>query len=172
MFSFDLPMYAAMKVQLPTGGDAMMIHLGAGRFVSNVPPLVLVAVTADPGQGIKDVALTWDSKCLPADVHHTTFGFDLVGAQRSLEAAAAAGDELAREVMSKLTAAEAMLEADEARVEHEAAGAAKPDRASAVRAEAVKAGVTDERMINGLVAMTQTDDLRGMPAPADSRDSL
>lgn len=121
MFSFDLPKHAAIKVELPTGGEAVMIHLGGGRFVSNVPPLVLVAVSEVQGEAIDDVALTWDSKCLPADVHHTTFGFDLVGAQRSLEAAAAAGDERAREVMGKLTAAEAMLEADEARVEHEAA---------------------------------------------------
>lgn len=163
MFSFDLPKHAAIKVQLPTGGDAVMIHLGGGRFVANVPPLVLVAVSAVKDEGIKDVALTWDSKCLPAELHHTTFGFDLVGAQRSLEAAAAAGDERAREVIGKLTAAEAMLEADEASKAHAAA-----DPASAVRAEAVKAGVTDERLIDGLVAMTSTDDLRGMPAPAEA----
>lgn len=170
MFSFDLPKHAAIKVNLPTGGDAVMIHLGGGRFVSNIPPLVLVAVSAVKDEGIKDVPLVWDSKCLPADLHHITFDFDLVGAQRSLEAAAAAGDELAREVMGKLTAADAMLEANEARVEHEAAGGL--DLASAVRAEAVAAGVTEEPLLDALVAMTQTDDLRGLPAPDDEQEPV
>lgn len=114
MFCFDLPKHAALKVELPTGGEAIMVHLGGGRFVSNIPPLALAGVSDVEGVQVADVPLTWDSSVLPADAHHAVFGFDTVMAEKSLEAAAAAGDERARSVLSQLELAEKQLAAQRA----------------------------------------------------------
>lgn len=43
--------------------------------------------------------------------HHAVFAFDTVGAEKSLEAAAAAGDERAQAVLAQLAEAEKQLEA-------------------------------------------------------------
>lgn len=115
MFSFDLPTNCALKVALPTGGDVVMVHVGGGRFISHVPPLVLVGVSDNPGvEEQHGLPVTWDSKTLSGSVHHALFAFDAAGAAKAVQDAAAAGDEAARDVLRKMEEAEAMLAAQRA----------------------------------------------------------
>lgn len=114
MFAFDLPKNAFLKVELPTGGEAIFAHVGGGRFVSNIPPLALAGISPVEGEQVVGLPLTWDSSLLPADGHHAVFAFDTVMAEKSLEDAAAAGDERAIGVLSQLQAAEKQLEAQRA----------------------------------------------------------
>lgn len=113
MFKFTMPRHAAIKVELPTGGEAIMIHTGEGRFVTNMPPLVLAGVAVVEGQEVTGLPIGWDSGALPEDLHHAIFAFDAAGAARAVEAAAAAGDVKAREVVDRLADAEKMLAARE-----------------------------------------------------------
>lgn len=113
MFAFNLPKHAAIKVELPTGGSAIMIHVGDGRFVTNMPPLVLAGVSVVEGEEVAGLPIDWASDALPADLHSTFFAFDAAGAARAVEAAAAAGDVKAREVLDRLAEAEKMLAARE-----------------------------------------------------------
>lgn len=119
MFSFDLPTNAAIRVELPTGGAAIMIHLGGGRFATNLPPLALAGVSTvkggEPVTGlpVTDLPVTWDSGALPAELHATLFVFDAQGAARSVEAAAVAGDANAKAVVDRMADAEKMLTARE-----------------------------------------------------------
>ena len=114
MFAFSLPLHAVIRVELPTGGTTMMAHIGGGRFVSNIPPLALAGISDAPGTEVSGLPLTWDSQAMPADAHPAVFEFDTVGAEKSLEAAAAAGDERARAVLAQLAEAEKQLEAQRA----------------------------------------------------------
>lgn len=111
MFTFDLPKHAAIKVELPTGGDAVMIHLGEGRFVSNVPPLVLAGVSVVADTEVTGLQVGWDSGALPPNVHSAIFVFDVAGAAVAVETAAAGGDVKAIEVVNKMRDAEKMLAA-------------------------------------------------------------
>lgn len=124
MFSFHLPKFAALKVELPTGGEAVMIHVGDGRFVSNLPPLVLAGV--DPnieGVEVRDLPITWDGETLPGhkNVHPALFAFDARGAAEAVEKAAAGGDTFALQVMERLNQAEKMLDARSLLADPEAA---------------------------------------------------
>ena len=114
MFSFELPVNCAVKVELPTGGNAVMVHVGGGRFISNVPPLVLAGVADQAGVEEHGVPVAWDSKTLAGNVHHALFVFDTAGAAKAVQDAAAAGDDAARTVLRKMEEAEAMLEAQRA----------------------------------------------------------
>ena len=111
MFGFDMPKNAAIKVELPTGGSAVMVHTGGGHFVSSVPPLALAGISAVEGEQSINLPLAWESNALPADVHHALFAFDTAMAEKSLEAAAAAGDVRAKAVLDQVIAAEAQLQA-------------------------------------------------------------
>lgn len=114
MFAFNLPERAAIKVELPTGGAAIMIHLGGGRFATNLPPMALAGVSeVKGGAPVTDLPVTWDSGALPAELHATLFVFDAQGAARSVEAAAAAGDANAKAVVDRMADAEKMLAARE-----------------------------------------------------------
>lgn len=114
MFCLDLPINAAIRVELPTGGAAIMIHLGGGRFATNLPPLALAGVsTVKGGEPVTDLPVTWDSGALPAELHATLFVFDAQGAARSVEAAAVAGDANAKAVVDRMADAEKMLTARE-----------------------------------------------------------
>lgn len=114
MFCLDLPTNAAIRVELPTGGAAIMIHLGGGRFATNLPPLALAGVSAvKDGAPVTDLPVTWDSGALPAELHSTVFVFDAQGAARAVEAAAAAGDANAKAVVDRMADAEKMLDARE-----------------------------------------------------------
>ena len=114
MFCLDLPTNAAINVELPTGGAAIMIHLGGGRFATNLPPLVLAGVSeVKDGAPVTDLPVTWDSGALPAELHAALFVFDAQGAARSVEAAAAAGDANAKAVVDRMADAEKMLAARE-----------------------------------------------------------
>jgi len=89
MFCLDLPINAAIRVELPTGGAAIMIHLGGGRFATNLPPLALAGVSAvKDGAPVTDLPVTWDSGALPAELHATLFVFEAQGAARSRPARA------------------------------------------------------------------------------------
>jgi hypothetical protein len=114
MFAFDLPRHAAIKVELPTGGEAIMIHVGGGRFVTNMPPLVLAGVSAVEGEEVTGLPMDWDSGALPHDLHSAFFAFDTIGAARAVEVAAAAGDVSAQGVLTRMRDAEKMLAAREA----------------------------------------------------------
>jgi hypothetical protein len=111
MFTFELPKHAAIKVELPTGGDAIMIHLGDGRFGSNMPPLVLAGVSVVADTEVTGLQVGWDSGALPPDVYSAIFAFDVAGAAAAVESAAAAGDVKAVEVVGKMREAEQMLAA-------------------------------------------------------------
>lgn len=114
MFCLDLPTNAAIRVELPTGGAAIMIHLGGGRFATNLPPLALAGVSeVKDGAPVTDLPVTWDSGALPAELHATLFVFDAQGAARSVEAAAVAGDANAKAVVDRMADAEKMLTARE-----------------------------------------------------------
>lgn len=118
MFAFDLPKHSMIKVELPTGGEVLMIHLGFGRFVSNLPPLVLVGVSPVENEQVAQLPVVWDSEAIKLDgLHHALFGFDHVGCANSVERAAAAGDERALEMLEKLREADAALAALDALVE-------------------------------------------------------
>ena len=114
MFSFDLPLHAAVKVELPTGGSAIMVHVGGGRFISNIPPLVLAGVSTVAGVEEHGLPVAWDSQTLAGNVHSALFAFDTAGAAKAVQDAAAAGDEVAREMLRKMEEAEAMLAAQKA----------------------------------------------------------
>ena len=114
MFCLDLPTNAAINVELPTGGAAIMIHLGGGRFATNLPPLALAGVSeVKDGAPVTDLPVTWDSGALPAELHAALFVFDAQGAARSVEAAAVAGDMKALAVVDRMADAEKMLAARE-----------------------------------------------------------
>lgn len=113
MFCLDLPTNAAIRVELPTGGAAIMIHLGGGRFATNLPPLVLAGVSdVKDGAPVTGLPVTWDS-ALPDELHGTLFVFDVQGAARAVEAAAVAGDMNAKAVVDRMADAEKMLAARE-----------------------------------------------------------
>lgn len=111
MFKFDLPKNAVLRVDLPTGGTAIMAHVGGGQFVSNIPPLALAGISAVAGEEVSGLPLVWDSSLLPADAHHAVFGFDTAMAEKSLEDAAAAGDARAKAVLDQVIEAEKQLQA-------------------------------------------------------------
>lgn len=114
MFCLDLPINAAIRVELPTGGAAIMIHLGGGRFATNLPPLALAGVSeVKDGAPVTDLPVTWDSGALPAKLHAVLFVFDAQGAARAVEAAAVAGDMKALAVVDRMADAEKMLTARE-----------------------------------------------------------
>lgn len=114
MFCLDLPINAAIRVELPTGGAAIMIHLGGGRFATNLPPLALAGVSeVKDGAPVTDLPVTWDSGALPDDLHAALFVFDAQGAARAVEAAAVAGDAKAQDVLARMRQAEDMLAARE-----------------------------------------------------------
>lgn len=113
MFCLDLPTNAAIRVELPTGGAAIMIHLGGGRFATNLPPLVLAGVSdVKDGAPVTGLPVTWDS-ALPDELHAALFVFDAQGAARAVEAAAVAGDMKALAVVDRMADAEKMLAARE-----------------------------------------------------------
>lgn len=113
MFAFNMPRFAAINVRLSTGCEAIMIHVGDGRFVTNIPPLILSGVSSVEGEVTSDLPVTWDSGALPVEFHSATFVFDAKGAAHAVEAAAAAGDADAKSVMGSLADAEKMLAARE-----------------------------------------------------------
>lgn len=115
MFAFDLPRFAALSVSLPTGGGTMMIHVGGGRFIAKVPPLVLAGVSpAAAGVGdTEGLPIEWDGTTLPGDGESRAsfFAFDVAAAQRSVEEAAAGGDTFAQKILEELARAEEVLAA-------------------------------------------------------------
>lgn len=107
-----MPKHSMIKVELPTGGDVLMIHLGFGRFVSSLPPLVLVGVSPVENEQVAQLPVVWDSEAIKLDgLHQAMFGFDHIGCANSVERAAAAGDEQALEMLEKLREADAALDA-------------------------------------------------------------
>lgn len=115
MFSFDLPKFAALQVSLPTGGGAIMVHVGGGRFISKVPPIALAGLVpaAEPAQNVEGLPVAWDGATLPGDGESAPvyFAFDVASAQRSVEEAAAAGDTFAKAILTELDAAQRTLDA-------------------------------------------------------------
>ena len=115
MFAFELPKFAALQVQFPTGGGSLLVHVGGGRFISKVPPIVLAGVVpaAEVASNIEGIPVTWDGTTLPgdADAQPVYMAFDVASAQGSVEAAAAAGDKFARAVLDEIVQAQRTLEA-------------------------------------------------------------
>lgn len=147
MFSFSLPRFAALVVSLPTGGQTLMLHVGDGKFVSKVPPIVLAGVSPEPMAQVEGLPVGWDGTTLPGNVeaHPTAFVFDVAAAQSAVEAAAASGDTYAQMVMAELRAAEQVLDARTALGVMDAAPAAAPlppivDPVDAAAAEGVGSG--------------------------------
>jgi hypothetical protein len=116
MFAFDLPKWAAFPVNLPTGGEAVFVHIGGGRFLSRIPPLGLAGVAPAEGQGAENLPLEWDSSTLPADKEAcmAVFTFDAAAGAAAVEAAAAAGDVFAAQLLEQIREGERMYEAQQA----------------------------------------------------------
>lgn len=113
MFSFSLPKFAALMVSFPTGGHSLLVHVGEGRFVSKVPPIVLAGVSPAPMDQVEGLPVSWDGETIKGDAqaHPMAFVFDVGSAQKAVEDAAAAGDTYARLVMDELEAAQRALDA-------------------------------------------------------------
>lgn len=113
MFSFDLPQFAALQVSLPTGGSAVFVHVGGGRFISKVPPIALIGFVrkGDPVPEIKNHPVSWDGATLPCNVEAEPFeiAFDLKMAEKCVCDAAALGDEFGKSVVAALAEVDAML---------------------------------------------------------------
>lgn len=113
MFSFALPKFAALQVSLPTGGVALFVHMGEGRFLSKVPPIVLAGVTPVESDQTEGLPVGWDASELAGDkpAFPTAFVYDVGGAQKAVEDAAAGGDTFARLILDELEAAQRALDA-------------------------------------------------------------
>ena len=113
MFKIDLPKMAVLNVALPTGGMAAFVHLGEGRFLSGLPPVMLAGVSLEAEATHEGLPVEWDGSVFPAgcEAHPVAFVFDALGAQRSVEAAAAAGDLGAAAMLEQIHAAEKQLAA-------------------------------------------------------------
>lgn len=118
MFAFDLPKFAALQVQFPTGGGSLLVHVGGGRFISKVPPIVLAGAmpATEVEQNIEGIPVTWDGTTLPgdADAKPVFMAFDVASAQGALEAAAQAGDKFALAVMAEIEQAQKTIDAQAA----------------------------------------------------------
>jgi len=116
MFSFSLPKGAALVVSAPTGGQQVFVHKGDGQFVSDLPPLVLLGMSADAEQKVEGLPVAWDSESFPhgAPTHQCTFMFDAVAASRAVEIAAAQRDPEAMALMERLADADKVHKAREA----------------------------------------------------------
>jgi len=112
MFKFTLPKGAALHVDLPTGGSAIFVHDGDGKFLSTVPPLVLVGMDRDTEQHVSGLPVEWDSSKfqLSGDAKACVFEFDAASAQQAVETAAAAGDASAATMLERIKAAEKQLD--------------------------------------------------------------
>jgi len=115
VFKFTLPKDAAIVVASPTGGNMLFVHKGDGEFVSDLPPLVLMGVSTSVEQHVEDLPVVWDGTSFPVGgtQHKCTFVFDTVGASKSVEAAAAAGDPAAVDMINRLADADKVLKARE-----------------------------------------------------------
>lgn len=113
MFSYYLPKFAALHVNLPTGGSAILVHKGDGCFVSKVPPIAFAGVSPEPAETVEGLPVGWDGSTLKGDgqAHAVSFVFDVAGAQAAVEAAAAEGDTYAQAVVNELVQVEKMLQA-------------------------------------------------------------
>lgn len=116
MFSFSLPKGAALLVASPTGGELLIVHKGDGQFLSDLPPLVLLGVSADAEQHVDGLPVGWDGESFPVGPtpHHCTFMFDAVSASRAVEIAAAQRDPAAIAMLERLADADKVLKAREA----------------------------------------------------------
>ena len=118
MFAFNLPKFAALEVSLPTGGGALMVHIGGGRFLSKVPPIALAGLTPAAGdtQSQEGLPLDWDGATLPGDgqARPIYFAFNVAQAQAGLEEAARMGDTFAQKVLAEMQEAEKVLLARQA----------------------------------------------------------
>lgn len=112
MFSFSLPKGAALHVELPTGGSAILVHEGDGQFVSAVPPLVLVGMDPTTEQHVTGLPVAWDSSRfkLDGEAKACVFEFDAAGAQKAVEDCAALGDQSAIAMLERIKSAEKQLE--------------------------------------------------------------
>lgn len=109
MFKFNLPKWAMIDVQLPTGAVQRMIHIGNGEFLSEIPPIAVHGL-APAGEIEHDAVqpVTWDSTIngrttLQAGV----LMFDVRGAMAALQEAEARGDVAAISLLQRLRQAEA-----------------------------------------------------------------
>lgn len=115
MFKFVLPKFAALHVELPTGGSTLMVHIGDGVFVSKVPPIVLRGVSPEQSQQVEGIPVEWDGVSLPGDgeAHPCVFAFDMKSAGEAVDAAASAGDTYARKVLAEMEHAARTIAAQE-----------------------------------------------------------
>lgn len=125
MFSFALPKFAALHVNLPTGGSTLLVHAGDGRFLSKVPPIILAGVAPGEQQDMPTQPMGWDGDTLPGDgqANPVVFAFDVKTAAAAVEAAAAAGDTFAQAVVAEMQAAERQIAAQQKLVGNVAAAA-------------------------------------------------
>lgn len=134
MFAFDLPKFAALQVQFPTGGGGLLVHIGGGRFISKVPPIVLAGVmpAGEVAQNQENIPVTWDGTTLPgdADAQPVFMAFDVASAQHSVESAAQTGDKFALAVLDEIAQAQKTLDAQAAMAAQRQEPAAVVDGAS------------------------------------------
>ena len=109
MFSFVIPRWATLQVQLPTGGASTFVHIGGGRFLSAVPPIAFTGLNPEAPFQMEGIDVTWDGSTLPGDkeAKPCVFGFDLAGAEKAVRAAAERGDTFAQAMLQSFADAEA-----------------------------------------------------------------
>lgn len=115
MFKFTLPKFAAFEAVQPNGGNLLFIHLGEGKFISQIPPLMSGGVAPEAEVVDTDPAITfeWDSETFQTS-KAVMFMYDAKGALALVEAAAAAGDKSAINMLGEFDRASKIIEAREA----------------------------------------------------------
>lgn len=110
MFGFDLPKYALLTVEQPNGGHVIMVHMGDGRFIAKVPPLVVGALVPPGVELSKDpIPFTWDNGLEGEGYSAGAFVFDAKGAGELINEQAANGNEFAVNLLTKCAEAEKMM---------------------------------------------------------------
>lgn len=111
MFKFKIPAGAMLRVQLPTGGEQLMMHMGEGEFVSEIPPLMLnlLSTTLEDAPEVQPVS--WDSSMYGKAAVPMMARYDAVMAMDAVKAAAEGGDELAVAMLEKIAAGAEKLDA-------------------------------------------------------------
>lgn len=108
MFKFDLPKWALLPVVTPEGSTHVMVHVGNGQFVSQLPPVAInTCQPLDEPEPEGLAPVTWDSGVLDAEVRVSRAMFDAAGAAEALRKAADSGDVTAITTQARLKAAAA-----------------------------------------------------------------
>ena len=119
MFTVDLPVGTTLSVSMSELGEFALVHIGGGRFSMPVPPVGFIVMQCDGDpEPPETVSVTWVSRETPKNIGLARINVD--EAKAALDAAAAAGEQSAVNLVAAMAKAE-----QELREEAEKAEAAK-----------------------------------------------